>query len=224
MTGLAALKARVRAIAAQHMAQDSAHDLAHLDRVWTNAQRIGQSEGGCDPAVSLVACYLHDLVNLRKDSPDRAQASRAAAAKAAPHCAALGLGADQCAAVEHAIAAHSFSAGIAPETPEARALRDADRLDAIGAIGIARSFAVSGALARPLYDPQDPFARARTPDDARFALDHWPRKLLRLADGMTTETGRQMAAQRLSVMHGFLAALAGEIGADAPTQWMNADV
>lgn len=214
--------AALRAIAAAQMDRDSAHDLAHLDRVWANAQAIAAEETGVDMAVLAAGAYLHDLVNLPKDSPDRARASTLAALAARPHLADLGLTEAQIDAAAHAIAAHSFSAGIAPETPEARILRDADRLDALGAIGLARAFAVSGALGRPLYDPADPFAANRAPDDSTFALDHFPLKLLRLPDGMLTATGRQMAEARVAVMRQFLCDLATEIGAEPPRHWDSA--
>ncbi|MCP5995663.1 HD domain-containing protein, partial [Klebsiella pneumoniae] len=80
---------------------------------------------------------------------------------------------DRYAAVEHAIEAHSFSAGIAPQSLEAKIVQDADRLEALGAIGLARVFAVSGALGTALFDADDPFAGARALDDKAFALDHF---------------------------------------------------
>lgn len=199
------------------MAQDSAHDLTHLDRVWANARAIAGND--VDGEVLLAACYLHDLVNLPKDSPDRARASTLAAEAAAPILRDLGFDGDRIAATQHAIAAHSFSAGIAPETPEARALRDADRLDALGAVGIARCFAVSGALGRALYDAADPFAAARDLDDRRQTLDHFRVKLLRLPADMLTEGGLTLAQTRAARMIRFLEDLAEEIGADLPPDW-----
>ncbi|MFD1510958.1 HD domain-containing protein [Lacimonas salitolerans] len=219
---MSALRQDLRAIAAREMAQDSAHDLAHLDRVWANAGAIAAAEGGADMDVLCAATYLHDLVNLPKDSPDRAQASRLAAQAAAPYLEALGMGLGQIAAAQHAIEAHSFSAGIPPETPEAAILRDADRLDALGAIGIARAFAVSGALGRSIHAPDDPFATARALDDSTFAIDHFAAKLLRLPDGMLTVTGRAIAQTRAATMRRFLGELAGEIGAAPPDHWPGA--
>lgn len=213
-----ALREALRAIAAQEMAQDSAHDLAHLDRVWATCQRIAAAEGG-DLRILLAGAYLHDLVNLPKNAPNRAEASTLAAAAAAPHLQDLGYSAAEVSAARHVIEAHSFSAGIEPKSLEAQILRDADRLDAIGAIGLARCFAVSGALGRPLYDPADPFARQRDLDDKAQALDHFPLKLLQLGQGMLTRTGQQIAAERTALMQAFLNDLAAEIGADAPAHW-----
>ena len=191
------------------MTLDSAHDLAHLDRVWMNAQKI--ADGAGDASVLMAASYLHDLVNLPKDDPNRAFASRQSAEKAGPILVSMGFVPDQIKAIQHAIEAHSFSAGILPETYEAKVLRDADRLDSLGAIGIARTFLVGGAIGLPLYDPGDPFAQNRTPDDSEYALDHWQIKLLKLPEGMMTKIGREMARKRVEVMLRYLQDLSGEI-------------
>src|SRR3546814_16282766 len=85
-----------------------------------------------DPLVVQAACYLHDIVNLPKNHPERAQASRMAAAQARGQLARAGFPAGKLDAVAHAIEAHSFSAGIAPTTTEARFVPDADRTDPRG--------------------------------------------------------------------------------------------
>lgn len=213
------LRHALRQIAQRDMAQDAAHDLAHLDRVWENCRIIAADIGGPTRPL-LAAAYLHDLVNLPKHASNRSQASTLSAQAAIPHLQALDFAENEIAETTHAIAAHSFSAGIEPETDTARILRDADRLDALGAIGIARAFAVSGALNRPFYDADDPFAQTRAINDAHFALDHWPLKLLRLPDDMQTKTGHRIAQQRLATMHRFLTELAAEIGTQAPTHWI----
>ncbi|WP_371808511.1 HD domain-containing protein [Ruegeria sp. HKCCA6948] len=217
MVRLADLHSRLRAIVAQRMQTDPAHDLAHLDRVWTNAQAI--AEDRADLLVLLSACYLHDLINLPKNDPDRHLASRQSAQVSEPILRDLGLDDHRIRAVQHAIEAHSFSANIPPRSTEARILRDADRLDALGAIGIARCFAVSGALGRALYDQDDPFAQERALDDLSFAIDHWKVKLLNLPDDMLTEGGRDLARKRVAQMRGFLEVLAQEVGHPLPDNW-----
>ncbi len=201
------------------MQTDPAHDLAHLDRVWVNAQAIADDEA--NPRVLLAACYLHDLINLSKDDPDRHLASLRSSAESEPILEEFGYSTTEIGAVQHAIAAHSFSANIPPETLEARILRDADRLDALGAIGIARNFSVSGALGRTLYDPSDPFAENRLPNDLIFSIDHWQIKLLRLPNDMLTEKGRAIAQDRAARMMRFLKDLSEEIGAQLPLDWSN---
>ncbi|MBO9453303.1 HD domain-containing protein [Tropicibacter sp. R16_0] len=217
MAPSAELREQLRAIVAERMSRDSAHDLAHLDRVWLNVQKIAPAEA--DQTVLLGAAYLHDLVNLPKDSPDRSKASRMAAAEAGPILSHLGLSESEVKAAQHAIEAHSFSAGIPPETIEAQVLRDADRLDALGAIGVARTFAVAGALGQELYHPTDPFAVARDLNDIRFSVDHWRVKLLSLPKGMITDNGRELAQSRAALMIRFLDDFAEEIGTTVPEAW-----
>ena len=115
-------------------------------------------------------------------------------------------------AIRHAIEAHSFSAGIAPETLEAKVVQDADRLDALGAIGLARCIAVGAALGRPVYEPNDPFCRERVPDDRGASVDHFYTKLLKLAGTMQTAAGRREAERRTAFLRAFLAQLESEIG------------
>lgn len=206
----AALEAALRGAAPA----DSAHDIGHVRRVWRNAQDIARGEGVEPSRALMAAAYLHDLVSLPKDHPDRKQASRLSAALAAPILQGLGLGEDEVTDASHAITAHSFSAGIPPETTTARILQDADRIEALGAIGLARVFAVSGALGRPLFSPEDPFARNRPLDDATYAVDHFAAKLLRLPETMTTATGRTLAEARAGVLRRYLSDLASELGSE----------
>ena len=216
LADLTALRDQLRQIVQDRMALDPAHDLAHLERVWVNAQTIAKADGIGDLQVLVAASYLHDLVNLPKNHSDRAVASAQSAVAAGPILARLGFTPDQIKSAQHAITAHSYSAGILPETPEAMILRDADRLDALGAIGVARTFVVARALGLSLYDPVDPHAQQRPLDDSRFAIDHWQVKLLKLPEGMLTETGRAIALQRTQAMLDYLAVLCAEIGADMP--------
>ncbi len=190
---------------------DGSHDLAHLARVWRNVRTIAARDGG-DAELLAAATLLHDCVAVEKDSPLRAQASRLAAARASDILEKMGWGTERVADVAHAIEAHSFSAGIVPQTREAQVLQDADRLDAIGAIGVARCFYTGGRLGSGLYDPADIDAHDRDLDDARYALDHFESKLLKLASGFHTMTGAAMAEARHKRMQDYLAGLREEIG------------
>lgn len=127
---------RLAAIAAAAGQDDAAHDLGHLRRVWDAARAMLQAHPEADALVVLAASYLHDLVNLPKNHPERHLASRQAAAAARERLARAGFPAARLDAVAHAIEAHSFSAGIAPRTIEARIVQDADRLDALGPVGL----------------------------------------------------------------------------------------
>jgi uncharacterized protein len=205
-------RARARIAELWAGATDGAHDLGHLDRVWKSCRLIAMDEPGADGDVLAAAAYFHDAVNLPKDSPDRAAASRLSADLAVRELAAMGFAAGKLPAVHHAIAAHSFSARIAPETAEARILQDADRLEALGAIGLARMFLVTGQMGGGLFDPADPMALNRPLDDRRFALDHLEVKLFGLVETMQTATGRAMAAERAEWIHSFRTRLLSEIG------------
>lgn len=190
---------------------DVAHDIAHIERVVANARMLAQDEHA-DLAVVLPAAWLHDCVVVPKNSPLRSQASTLAAEAAADFLRGADYPAQHIAAIAHAIAAHSFSANIAPHTIEAMVVQDADRLDSLGAIGIARCFALSGALGRRFYDPDEPFPTTRPPDDTRNTIDHFYVKLLRLADQMQTEAGRAEARRRTAFMQAFLEQFSGELG------------
>ncbi|MGO4907048.1 HD domain-containing protein [Pseudorhodobacter sp. W20_MBD10_FR17] len=207
-------QADYRAVIAAHWAgeTDGAHDLGHLDRVWANAQGIAHELGGADLEILWPAAYFHDAVNLPKNHPDRAQASTASAQWAADYLAGTDFPAAKIPAVAHAIAAHSFSAAIAPETLDAEILQDADRLEALGAIGIARMFHVGGAMGGLLFDADDPMALHRPLDDKRYSLDHLEVKLFPIAQTMRTAPGREMALSRVEWMRSFRSHLLRELG------------
>ena len=98
-------------------------------------------------------------------------------------------------------------------------LRDADRLDALGAVGIARTFMVAGTIDRPFCDPDDPFAARRDLDDQLWSIDHWHLKLLKLPGDMATDKGRKIARKRARLMLAYLRQLAKEMDTDLPDHW-----
>lgn len=191
---------------------DGSHDVSHLHRVWTNVCAIRDTEGG-DHQVLLAATLLHDCVSVEKNSPFRSSASRLAAAKATELLAEMGWDEERIQAVAHAIESHSYSADITPTSLEAKILQDADRLDALGMVGVARLFYVSGRMGSHLYDPADPQAQQRDLDDKRFAVDHFSTKIFTLAQGFQTATGRHMAQVRHARAQRFLMEFMEEIGA-----------
>jgi uncharacterized protein len=202
---------RFRQFVADQPGADPGHGPAHLERVVATALRLAEEEGA-RPDVVLPAAWLHDCVHVAKDSPDRARASRLAADRALGFLEAAGYPRACLPDVRHAIEAHSYSAGILPCTLEAKVVQDADRLDALGAIGIARCISVGAALGRPLYDPADPFCKARAPDDRGASVDHFYIKLLKLAGTMQTAAGRREAERRTEFIRAFIAELETEIG------------
>jgi uncharacterized protein len=179
--------------------------------VWRNAARIAATEPACNTELLAASVILHDCVAVEKNSPLRPKASRLAAARAREIMADLGWPPPRLDELAHAIEAHSFSAGIPPRTLEARILQDADRLDAIGAIGVARCFYVGGRMGSALYDPADLDATGRALDDRRYAYDHFAAKLFRLADGFLTAEGQRIAADRIAAMQQFVDAFRAEV-------------
>jgi uncharacterized protein len=196
---------------------DAAHDIHHFRRVWRMADTLAAEEGGtADRLVLLAAAYFHDVVNPPKDSPLRPQASRLAAEKAVSLLTEMAFPPELLVGVAHAIAAHSFSANIIAVTSEAQILQDADRMESLGAIGLARVFYTSGKLGRPPFDAVDPLCKQRAPDDTLYGVDHFFTKLLRLPEKMQTASGKRMAAARAQVLTDYLQTLERELAAPAP--------
>lgn len=195
-----------------HAADDGAHDIAHFRRVWKTAMALNREEGEqANPLILLAAAYLHDIVSLPKDHPQRHLSSQLAARQALVILDELAFPADLIPAVCHAIEAHSFSANIPAQTLEARLIQDADRMEALGAIGLARVFYTSGRMQRAMFDPHDPLAKHRPLDDQAFALDHFFIKLYRVAEGMQTEAGRRMAQKRKAFLEQYVTTLLSEL-------------
>jgi uncharacterized protein len=197
------------------MDSDPAHDISHVKRVVQNTLRLTEAENG-NAAVTVPAAWLHDCVSVAKDSPLRNQASKLAADEAVRFLESVNYLPELSTQIHHAIQAHSFSANIETETLEACIVQDADRLEAVGAIGITRCFLTGGSMGTPLYETSDPFAKNRDPDDSRFTLDHFYCKLLGLAETMKTEAGKAEAVKRTDYMREFLQQLGLEIGHSEP--------
>ena len=190
---------------------DPAHEFSHILRVCNIARKIGREEKA-DMNVLLPAALLHDLGSKKGHGSGRELSGQADLSAARAFLQGKGLDRDRIDKVLYAVEVHSFSRGIIPTPLEARILQDADRLDAMGAIGIARLFVTGGALGREMYHLQDPFCREREPDDGRWNLDHFYRKLLKLESGMHTSAAKRLAAKRSRVMKQYLQDLEEEIG------------
>lgn len=190
---------------------DAAHSLDHIRRVVTNARWLAGEEQA-DLRIVIPAAWLHDCVTVPKNSPLRRQASTLAGETAAAFLAQSGYPEAFIDDIAHAIAAHSFSANITPRTIEAQVVQDADRLDSIGAIGIARCLLTGVSFDADLYESSDPFAEhGRRLDDKRYSVDHFYVKLFKLADQMQTAAGRAEGERRTAYMKGYLAQLRHEI-------------
>jgi len=194
-----------------YLGADPAHDFSHILRVYKNATIIGREEGA-DMQVLLLAALLHDVGSEKKHTSKQGESVGQGKRSVEAFLVSIGLEEEAREKVLYAVDVHRFSGKIVPVTLEARILQDADRLDAIGAIGIARVFLTGGALGRELYNPDDPFCRAREPDDAKWNLDHFYKKLLKLEFGMHTKSGKKLAAGRTTILRRYLWDLEEEIG------------
>lgn len=191
---------------------DAAHDLSHLRRVWGHCRDIAQQDDlNVEPLVLLAAAYFHDIVNLPKQSEKRNQASRLAAEKAVDILQSLSFPEEHLKEVRLAIEAHSYSANIKADTIAAKIVQDADRLEALGALGIARVFYVAGKMNSLLFDPEDPWASDRELDDTRYAIDHFYVKLLKIKDAMHTDAARRRAEELTQLMQAYLLDLKQEL-------------
>ena len=189
---------------------DPAHDFEHIMRIYKNAQKLAKKEKANTKLV-LAAVLLHDIVSFPKSDSRSKTSSTESALEAQKILKKYDYSDDEIKIVSDAIRDHSFSKGMVPRTIEGKVLQDADRLDALGAIGIARTFAVGGAEKRPFYSKHDTFCRIRKPDDQNWTLDHFYKKLLLLEKKMNTKTGKTEAKRRTKIMKKFLDDLKKEI-------------
>ena len=192
------------------MDNDSAHDFDHVMRVYKNAQKICKKEKANETLV-LCAVLLHDIVSYPKSDKRSKMSSTESAKKSKIILKQYDFPNDEILIVSDAIRDHSFSQNKTPESIVGKILQDADRLDAIGAIGIARVFATGGSLKRPFYNIDDPFCKTRKPDDKTWTVDHFYQKLLKLESLMNTKSGKMEAKKRTKVLKEFLNQLKQEV-------------
>ena len=192
------------------MHNDPAHDFDHIMRVYKNAQQIIKKEKVNETLV-LSAVLLHDIASFPKSDKRSKNSSIESAKKAKTILKKYDFTSDEITIVCDAISEHSFSQKKIPKTIEGKILQDADRLDALGAIGIARVFATGGSLRRPFYNLDDPFCKKRIPDDEIWTLDHFFEKLLKLEFLMNTNSGKIEAKKRTKILKDFLKQLKHEI-------------
>lgn len=195
-------------------AADPAHDIHHIKRVVNNARYLSEIEQA-NILVSIPAAWLHDCVQVAKDSPDRSRASVLAAEQACTFMRAQGYPEQRLGELHHAVEAHSYSAGIKVRTLEAGIVQDADRLDALGAIGTTRCILTGGAMGSGIYHPHDPKGTQRGLDDKAWMLDHFYTKLFKLPETMQTQAGQREARRRVRFMEQFVEELVREVAPPA---------
>ncbi len=188
---------------------EAGHDWSHIQRVVRNARTIAAVEKA-DPFVTEIAALLHDIADSKFHDGDESVGP----ARAREFLGSLGLGEDLVLQVEHIIRNVSYKNELepsseGPEDPiELQVLKDADRLDAMGAIGIARAFHYGGFKNRSIYDPEVPPVPDQGKEEYKKStaptINHFYEKLLLLKEKMNTRTGRALAEQRHEFMLSFL--------------------
>jgi len=185
---------RTREFARGFFEREGTHGFSHVERVFNLCLHIGREEGA-DLEVLALASLLHDIARPLEDAGKVEDHALESARIARQFLRSLGYSEEKVEAVVHAIEAHRFSRGPEPRTLEAKILSDADKLDAIGAIGIARVFMYSGEHGR----------------DIEASLRHFEEKILKLKDLMYTETARRIAEDRHRFTEEFIERIRREI-------------
>lgn len=203
---------RLLALIAPQLPQDDlGHDIAHVMRVYGWCVRLAR-EVGADGDLAGACGLVHDLVNVPKNSPDRPLGSEQSAKAAGPWLLEAGYGEGEVGEIVEAVRTCSWSRGLEATAMLGKVLQDADRLDAIGAVGIARMFSCAQRMGGGfLVHPWDVMGEERALDDKRFAADHVKVKLLKLAATMHTQTAKDEAQRRHQRMVQYLDYLQEEL-------------
>ena len=191
---------------------ESGHDFDHVLRVLALAERIGRAEGANLDTLR-AAALLHDIARADEDEARGDDHALMAAERARAILLGRGASAEDVDAVTHAIAAHRFRTNAPPETLEAKILFDADKLDSIGAIGVARAYAISGVLNQRLWGPVlgEATATRNQRNSEHTAVAEFAVKLSKVRDRIHTAAARQIAAERHAYMVEFFARLEREV-------------
>lgn len=199
---MAAGEIRARARSYFESSMSPAHDWHHVQRVEALADRLLSAVDADERPVRL-AVLLHDIGRAREDRGEIEDHAAWGAREARDILADHGVAAARIDAVCHAVAAHRYSTAPEPETREAEILSDADNLDALGAVGVARCFTYGGELGEVIHDPETP-PRADDSADGVSQYNHFYKKILDLPDRMYTDAGREIAADRAAFVERFL--------------------
>lgn len=186
--------------------EGSGHDWWHIVRVWSMAKRIGKSESA-DMFIVELAVLLHDIADWKFHDGDDAVGPKIARQILEKHSVSTEVINQVC----DIIVSMSFKgAGVKTEikTLESKVVQDSDRLDAIGAIGVARAFAYGGNKTRPMYDPNKKPTMHQSKKEyfksESSTINHFYEKLLLLKDRMNTETAKELAGDRHRFMEEYL--------------------
>lgn len=190
-----------------------AHDWHHVERVRANADHLLADYPGADAFVVRAAVYLHDIGRAREAEGAIDNHAVWGAREAEQILQNQDVSGERISAVTHAIKAHRFSEPPEPAFLEAKLLSDADNIDALGAVGIARCFTHGGATGSPIHDPDLPLEADET-DGGATQYNHFYKKLLELPERMFTQAGKALAEERRAYMNQFLARFDAEVAGE----------
>jgi len=201
----------------KRQASNLAHDHTHVMRVWANAHRIATHEAAAgrvaDGDILEAAVWMHEI---GRGVEERGESTADACVRVADELMRRNGLADLVWPVGETLISH-LSPGREPATLEAAILQDADWLDDLGAIGVARTFLDHDQIMAPaLYDPDDPGAEHRPPDPSAFLFDVFPGRLNRLPDRFGTTWGQAEARRRVGVLEAFHRAILRDCAAAMP--------
>ncbi|ADB59122.1 metal dependent phosphohydrolase [Haloterrigena turkmenica DSM 5511] len=188
------------------------HDWHHVQRVETLAETLvdRHQSGSIDERVVTLAVYLHDIGREKEDSGEIDDHAAWGARESRRILEDVGADPATIDGVAHCVRAHRYSNAVEPERLEAKLVSDADNLDALGAVGIARTFAHGGALGEPIYDPAVPVADDETAAGAT-QYNHLHEKILALPERLYTDVGRELAERRAAFVREYVAQFDAEL-------------
>lgn len=191
---------------------DSAHDCQHVYRVLYNALEIAKAEPVANCDILIAACLLHDIGRKDQIADPSLCHAEVGSQKAYRFLLELGMGEDFARQVRHCILTHRFRKNLPPETPEARILFDADKLDVTGAIGIARTLLYKGTVTEPLYRLlPDGTISDGTHDIGHSFFREYKFKLEKLYDRFLTQKGAELAKERQAIAKAYYESLYREV-------------
>lgn len=188
---------------------DPSHDWLHVKRVENLSDKIAEKED-VDQKVVKLAALLHDIGREKESKGEIEDHSSWGAKKSKEILRSYGFKEELLEKVAHCVNSHRYSTGPEPETREAKVLCDADNLDAIGAVGVARTFSVGGEMGNPLADPDTPIEQDQT-STGENSLNHFYKKILNLKERMYTESGKEIAEERHDFTEEFVNRMEEEI-------------
>jgi len=196
------LEEQIREYVRSHCVDDpSGHDWYHVERVFKMALKIAEKEGA-DITIVGVAALLHD-VGIKKEIECGFDHSEYGANFSKEYLLRIGFDPSKIERVVEAVREHRYGKHVKPKSLEGKVLQDADMLDALGAIGIARAFAYGGARGAPIYDPAEK-VEAYDPFKVKSTITHFREKLLNIKDRLNTKTAKEIGLERHKFMEQFL--------------------